>query len=195
MFRSFFNIYVIITTYTWFTQGYFPFPAQLFVFCMLSYCLCVCLLTSFSIYFSLTQPQTLCLLSEFALNPLSHIRYSVQFIFFEEDFPECSDPFHQDWLPSGTQILGFPSVLSSVGSPVSWSHVFLFSTYSFILVMNPPQVNFLVLAYLKISGFPLPTWNDFPSCVPLSPHFQYSYLGVQGHPDSWFFESNFSLSF
>ena len=100
--------------------GYFAFPAQLFVFCVLNDCLffVVCLLTLFSIYFSLTPSQTLCLLSEFSLKPLSHIRYSIQFIFLKGNFPERSDPFHRNWLPTGTQVLRFPSLLTYIVSPM-----------------------------------------------------------------------------
>ena len=95
----------------------------------------------FSIYFSLTPSQTLYLLSEFSLNPLSHIRYSIQLIFLKENFPECSDPFHQNWLRTGTQVLRLPSLLTYIIPPMFWSHVFsslffFFLAYSLILVMH-----------------------------------------------------------
>ena len=179
--------------------GYFAFPAQLFDFCVLNYCLfvVVCLLTLFSRYFSLTPSQTLYLLSEFSLNPLSHIRFHPVHL-FERKLSRVLWPLPPELAAhwnTGAQA-PFTSHLYCIPHVLTSCLFFLF----FFLGLFPHfsdaclQANVLVLVYLKIPRFPLSTWKDFSSYVLLSPNFQSGYLEVQGHSDCWFFKGGLSLS-
>ena len=133
-----------------------------------------CLLILFSVYFSLapSKPSTSCLSSHSILSVTLDIPSSSSF--WKKTFWRALTLSLRTGCPLEHRFLGSLHFSTILYPLCSYLRSFVF----FFLGLFPHfsdaclQANLLVFVYLKIPGFPLPSWKDFPSYVPFSPNFQ-----------------------